>query len=78
MLKVLEEAESSDNVDYYLLHKDLPIHYDEENDEDLQAMEAEEEVESDEDDMSDDDEISDLKDARWLSPLKRVSDLFLN
>ncbi|KAF5332340.1 hypothetical protein D9758_017443 [Tetrapyrgos nigripes] len=75
MLKVLEEAESSDDVDYYLLHKDQPIHYDEDEDEELKAMEAEEDgQESDEEsDESDDDDLtSDLKNARNLSALKRL------
>ncbi|KAF5372081.1 hypothetical protein D9758_005095 [Tetrapyrgos nigripes] len=75
ILKVLEEAESSDDVDYYLLHKDQPIHYDENDDEELKAMEAEEdntEAGGEGDESDDDDETSDLKNARSLSTLKRL------
>ncbi|KAF5335248.1 hypothetical protein D9758_017381 [Tetrapyrgos nigripes] len=75
ILKVLEEAESSDDVDYYLLHKDQPIHYDENDDEELKAMEAEEdnmEAGGEGDESDDDDETSDLKNARSLSALKQL------
>ncbi|KAF5349401.1 hypothetical protein D9758_015515 [Tetrapyrgos nigripes] len=75
ILKVLEEAESSDDVDYYLLHKDQPIHYDENDDEELKAMEAEEdntEAGGEGDESDDDDETSDLKNAQSLSTLKQL------
>ncbi|KAF5366557.1 hypothetical protein D9758_009004 [Tetrapyrgos nigripes] len=70
ILKVLDEAESPDDVDYYLLHKDLPIH-DEDEDEDLKAMEMEQD---DNDDSGDGAEVetSDIKDARSASPLKQL------
>ncbi|KAJ3979690.1 hypothetical protein F5890DRAFT_1478333 [Lentinula detonsa] len=40
ILKALDEADSSDDIDYFL-HKDLPMHYDEDEDEELKEMESE-------------------------------------
>ncbi|KAF5332385.1 hypothetical protein D9758_018913 [Tetrapyrgos nigripes] len=83
-LKVMEEAESPDDVDYYFFHKDQPIHYDEADDEDLQAMEAERDNDGNDGDESDSEsnecekgedsllETSDLKEARFASALKRL------
>ncbi|KAJ3793687.1 hypothetical protein GGU11DRAFT_691287 [Lentinula aff. detonsa] len=41
ILKALDEVDSSDDIDYFLLHKDLPMHYDEDEDEELKEMESE-------------------------------------
>ncbi|THU92635.1 hypothetical protein K435DRAFT_800309 [Dendrothele bispora CBS 962.96] len=41
ILKALDEADSSDDIDYYLLHKDQPFHYDEDNNDELRELEAE-------------------------------------
>ncbi|KAF5344783.1 hypothetical protein D9758_014433 [Tetrapyrgos nigripes] len=81
-LHVLEEAESPDDVDYYFLHKDQPIHYDEAEDEELKAMEeegCEEEDDSNDADDADKDEseddgleTSDIREARFASALKQL------
>lgn len=72
ILKALDEADSSDEVDYFLLHKDLPIHYDEDEDEELKEMESEE-VGEDEVQTDGDSVDADIPpDVATMSALKRV------
>jgi hypothetical protein len=73
ILKALDDADSSDDIDYYLLHRDQPFHYNEDDDEDLREMEAEI-VDVDELNADVDDFDSDLPDnVSSLSPVQRVS-----
>lgn len=72
ILKALDESDSSDEVDYFLLHKDLPIHYNEDEDEELKEMELEEvgkdEVQT-EDDMVDADlplNVTSMSALKWV------------
>ncbi|KAF5372244.1 hypothetical protein D9758_004983 [Tetrapyrgos nigripes] len=70
VLRGLEEAEAIDDNDYFLLNKDAPIHYNEDDDEDLKAMEAEK---FDEDGSADDEMDFELPEgASSLSALKRL------
>ncbi|KAE9388906.1 hypothetical protein BT96DRAFT_1071907 [Gymnopus androsaceus JB14] len=49
ILAALDEAEWSDTIDYFELHKGLPLHYDVDEDEDQKEMEAEEYIEDNDD-----------------------------
>ncbi|KAJ3831358.1 hypothetical protein F5878DRAFT_549656, partial [Lentinula raphanica] len=72
ILKALDEAESSDDVDYFLLNKDQPIHYNEEEDEQLKEMEGEE-CKTDASQENDDDGDANLPaNVISLSALKQV------
>ncbi|KAF5342711.1 hypothetical protein D9758_015876 [Tetrapyrgos nigripes] len=71
ILKAVDEADPSDEEDYYLLNKDAPFHYEESEDDELQAMEEEENVDVDEENQdSDGSELP--EDVRTLSPVKRL------
>lgn len=73
-----EVDDSPDEVDYY--DKDLPIHYDVEEDEELIALENEELLDSEtiqSQFLNADEEAELLKSIVGQSPLKRVSDVFI-
>jgi hypothetical protein len=59
MLALLGEADHPEINDYYELMKDLPVHYDAENDEALKEMESEENNISEGNDNSDDEDLDD-------------------
>ncbi|KAF5323186.1 hypothetical protein D9758_018065 [Tetrapyrgos nigripes] len=70
ILKALDEASSSEEEDYYMLNKEAPFHYQEEDNE-LREMEAEENVEVDE--FTQDSDPSEIPaNARLLSPVKQL------
>ncbi|KAF5343504.1 hypothetical protein D9758_015634 [Tetrapyrgos nigripes] len=77
ILKAVDEAGcNSDEEDYYLLNKEAPFHYEESEDDELIAMEEEENVEVDEEHQ--DSDVSELpENARNLSAVKRASVLQL-
>jgi heme exporter protein D len=78
ILHVAGEADNPDDVDWYELNKDCPLHYDVNNDEDQQALESDELRTSDSNANALDEGESQetLKDAvaamKTESPLKRV------
>lgn len=80
ILAALNEAEWSDTVDYFELHKGSPLHYNADEDEDQKELETEEDVEEDSDRTVEDvamKGISALEDAAAevmvnTSPLCRV------
>jgi hypothetical protein len=79
ILKGLDEVEAEDIVDYFLLNKDQPIHYNEAEDEELAAMEAEIIKLTDEELDADDsakDEVPNTTDLESMSALQRVSEPF--
>jgi hypothetical protein len=78
VLAALDEADDPDNIDYFTLHKETPIHYSVDKDEDQARLEAEELGECDigdeeEADVFDAAEKDTLENMENSSPLKRVS-----
>jgi hypothetical protein len=67
----MDKADDPDILYYYTLHKDAPVHYDVDNDEDQQALEAEE-IEDDDGMDVDDEELTGHQSA-----VKKVSCDFL-
>jgi hypothetical protein len=79
ILKGLDEVEAEDIVDYFLLNKDQPIHYNEAEDEELATMEAEIIKLTDEELDADDsakDEVPNTTDLESMSALQRVNEPF--
>jgi hypothetical protein len=78
-LAAMDEADSPDDIDYFLLHKESPIHYDPDDDEDHTAMESEdvdlEAMDVDGDEVLDIAEEKAIEEIQHSSPLKRVSNL---
>ncbi|KAI9450260.1 hypothetical protein F5148DRAFT_1290930 [Russula earlei] len=78
-LAAMDKADSPDNNDYFLLHKESSIHYDPDGDEDHIAMEYEnvdlEAVDADGDEVLDITEEKAIEDIQHSSPLKRVFNL---
>ncbi|KAJ3753352.1 ribonuclease H-like domain-containing protein, partial [Lentinula raphanica] len=72
ILKALDEAESSDDVDYFLLNKDQPIHYNAEDDEELKEMEGEKHKTDATQDNDDDGDANLPPNVVSLSALKRL------
>lgn len=76
----MDEADDPDVLDYYTLHKDSPVHYDVDKDEDQRALEAEEMDDNDRTGMdSDIDEPMDMDDEDLTghqSAVKKVSSDF--
>jgi hypothetical protein len=77
---LLEEANDPDIVDYYTSNKDQPIHYDPEDDEDLQALENEVDVE-DEGKLEEEEDADEsfmwellMDSSKKLSALQKVSE----
>jgi hypothetical protein len=80
ILALLEEADDPDIVDYYASNKDQPIHYDPEDDEDLQALENEVDVE-DEGELEEEEDADEsfmrellMDSSKKLSALQKVSE----
>lgn len=74
LLSGLEEAEDPDFLDQYFLNKHVPFHFNISDDEELKAMEADEDQESVPNDVEEIDDSDDgLMDAESLSALKKVS-----
>jgi len=80
-LAAMDEADSPDNIDYFLLHKESPIHYDPDDDEDHIAMESEdvdlEAIDADGDEVLDIAEEKAIEEIQHSSPLKRVFNCLL-
>ena len=74
----MDEADDPDILDYYTLHKDAPVHYDVDDDEDQQALEAEEIEDDDGMDVDADDmDMDDKELTGHQSAVKKVSCDFL-
>lgn len=75
-LASMDEADSPDEVDYFLLHKESPIHYDPDDNKDHIAMESKdidlEAMDIDEDEVVDIAEDKAIEDIQRSSPLKWV------
>ena len=78
-LAAMDEADSPDDIDYFLLHKESPIHYDPDDDEDHIAMESEdvdlEAMDVNGDEVLDIAEEKAIEEIQHSSPLKRVFNL---
>lgn len=78
-MAALEEAEDPDVEDYYIPHKDLPFHYDPDDDPELAALETEQFEKEHEKTTDEDSEVSLMTslapDFEKLSALGKVSEL---
>ena len=78
-LAAMDEADSPDDIDYFLLHKESPIHYDPDDNEDHTAIESEdvdlEAMDVDVDEVLDITEEKVIEEIQHSSPLKQVSNL---
>lgn len=78
ILKYLDEADDPNLVDYYETMKNLPVHYNPDEDEELKEMEQEKYDETESSEVGEDEVSAEElpEDAEALSPVKKVRSIY--